>query len=150
MNTEIERILKTFPELDEDKLLKAICAIHNLKESRTTALEFVARILPHVEQRRAEGRIVRSVTLYEEILRRYETPLVTHMAAYLWREGSVTNWLDMRLNNDPVLERHYLDAPGQLREDLRTEYHEKHICQIDSAVKAEIHVPKSIYEPIAT
>ncbi|MDR1062521.1 MAG: PQQ-binding-like beta-propeller repeat protein [Azoarcus sp.] len=137
-------LASAFPELDAEKLLETIRAVHNLEElsQRPVTLKLIADYLPGIEADRADGKTVHGVALYERmasrwlerdagkhrILPRHKMPLAMHLAAYLWREGSgslevgkLEDWLHEWLEEDPALERRYRNVSAdQLEEDLRT------------------------------
>ncbi|MDR1229420.1 MAG: PQQ-binding-like beta-propeller repeat protein [Azoarcus sp.] len=137
-------LASVFPELDVEKLLETVRAIHNLEElsQRPVTLKLIADELPYIKAARADGKTVHGVTLYERMalhwLERdagkhhikpcHKMPLAMYLAAYLWREGSgnlevgkLEDWLHEWLEEDPALERRYRNVSAdQLEEDLRT------------------------------
>ena len=142
---QIERYLaSTFPELDAEKLMETVRAVHNLTElsERPYTLKLIADYLPEIEADRAAGKTIYGVTLYEKIAmawlerdagkhhihQKHKTPLATYLAAYLWREGNgvlevkkLEDWLLEWLESDPALKRRYQNiSADQLEEDLRT------------------------------
>jgi WD40 repeat protein/nucleoside phosphorylase len=142
---QVNRYLaNALPEIDPERLLDTLHAIHNLEEltRRPYTLRLVAELIPDIERARAEGRIVQGVSLYRKMAQRWldrdqgkhhikpehKMRLAAHLAAELWRSGKRVmqvadleawfhNWLVSQTDLTP---RYVRLQPDQLEEDLRT------------------------------
>jgi WD40 repeat protein len=139
-----EYLRRNLPEQDLDRLLELIRSVHNLPElaQRPYTLSLIARQIPQLERLRMDGRAVRGVTLYRNMVQSWLerdtgkhqiTPdhkqrLMEHLAAALWRSGRRTwgveeleQWLIDFLEANPRLAAHYHGKDRELlKEDLRT------------------------------
>ncbi|MDX3656896.1 pentapeptide repeat-containing protein, partial [Streptomyces sp. ID05-26A] len=127
-----------------DRFLETIGAVHNLTElsQRPITLRLIADQVEFIETAKLEGRTLRSVDIYAEVVDRWIardggkhtlTPdhkrlLMEEIAAGLWRSGKnawspseVDGWLLEVLAQRPDLRRHYRDnLPDLWTADFRT------------------------------
>ncbi|MGH3880356.1 MAG: pentapeptide repeat-containing protein, partial [Actinophytocola sp.] len=127
-----------------DGFLETIAAVHDLPEltRRPLTLRLIADQLDFIERAKLEGRTLRSVDIYSEVVARWIardsgkhtlTPdhkrlLMEEIAAALWRSGrnewtptEVDDWLLDVLDRRPDLRRHYeKPLPDLWKADFRT------------------------------
>jgi hypothetical protein len=124
--------------------LETIAAVHDLPDlaRRPLTLGLIADQVEFIETAKIQGRVLRSVDLYAEVVDRWLsrdsgkhtlTPdhkrlLMEEIAAGLWRSGrsawgaaQVDDWLLDLLERRPELQRHYRDrVPDLWKADFRT------------------------------
>ncbi|MGI9002616.1 MAG: NACHT domain-containing protein, partial [Pseudonocardia sp.] len=127
-----------------DEFLDTVAAVHDLPDlaRRPLTLRLIADQVEFIETAKLEGRTLRSVDLYGEVVERWLsrdsgkhtlTPehkhlLMEEIAAGLWRSGrnsweaaEVDEWLLDVLARRPDLERHYRErVPDLWKADFRT------------------------------
>jgi WD40 repeat protein len=127
-----------------DTFLETIAAVHDLPDltRRPITLRLIADQVEFIELAKLEGRTLRSVDIYGEVVERWIardsgkhtlTPdhkrlLMEEIAAALWRSGQnswspaeVDDWLLDLLDQRPELERHYRErVPDLWKADFRT------------------------------
>nr|VFJ58997.1 MAG: WD40 repeat [Candidatus Kentron sp. DK] len=142
---QIARYLElNLPGREQDRILELIASVHNLPElaERPYTLSLIAEHIPFIERLRAEGRPVRGVTLYRQMVaswlerddgKHQLTPghkqqLMERFAATLWQRGlrdwsvdDVEQWLMDFFLAHPGIAAHYQGKDRELlKEDLRT------------------------------
>ena len=131
------------PNADIERIEELIQSVHNLKDltKRPYTLWLISELIPEIEKRKELGRTVYSVTLYDEITKRWlerdwskeyikfddKLNLATHLAAFLWQEQEASasaekiedrlfDWIE----SEPRLKRRYEGySKDRLEEDLR-------------------------------
>ncbi|MDX8033605.1 NACHT domain-containing protein [Lentzea sp. BCCO 10_0856] len=127
-----------------DRFLETIGAVHNLTElaQRPITLRLISDQVEFIEKAKLEGRELRSVDIYAEVVDRWITRdegkhtltpdhkrlLMEEIAAALWRSGKnawspaeVDDWLLGLLDQRPDLRRHYREhVPDLWTADFRT------------------------------
>jgi WD40 repeat protein len=127
-----------------DRFLETIAAVHDLPDlaRRPITLRLIADQVEFIETAKLEGRTLRSVDIYSEVVERWIsrdagkhtlTPdhkrlLMEEVAAALWRSGQnawspteVDDWLLDLLAHRPELQRHYRErVPDLWKADFRT------------------------------
>ena len=134
----------SLPEINPEKILEMIRSVHNLEglSSRPFTMKLIAEAIPDIEKARAEGLVVRGVSLYRSITKKWlgrdnkkhhilpdhKMRLASHLAAEMWRKKltvmpvmRLESWLHRWLDEEPELAPRYRQLnPEQLEEDLRT------------------------------
>ena len=127
-----------------DTFLETIAAVHDLPDlaRRPITLRLIADQVEFIETAKLEGRKLRSVDIYAEVVERWIsrdsgkhtlTPdhkrlLMEEIAAAMWRSGQnswspaeVDDWLLELLDRRPELQRHYRErVPDLWKADFRT------------------------------
>ncbi|MGW6931039.1 pentapeptide repeat-containing protein, partial [Lentzea sp. NPDC054927] len=127
-----------------DRFLETIGAVHNLTElaQRPITLRLISDQVEFIEKAKLEGRELRSVDIYAEVVDRWITRdegkhtltpdhkrlLMEEIAAALWRSGKnawspaeLDDWLLGLLDQRPDLRRHYREhVPDLWTADFRT------------------------------
>uniref|UniRef100_UPI0013006E98 NACHT domain-containing protein n=1 Tax=Lentzea terrae TaxID=2200761 RepID=UPI0013006E98 len=127
-----------------DAFLDTIRAVHNLTElaQRPITLRLISDQVDFIENAKLEGRDLRSVDIYAEVVNRWITRdegkhtltpdhkrlLMEEIAAALWRSGEnawspaeLDDWLLDLLDQRPALRRHYREhVPDLWTADFRT------------------------------
>ncbi len=156
---QIEQYLRqALPDLDVERAMATVRAVHDLSDlvSRPYLLRQIGRLLPRLEQWRAEGRQVQGVSLYREIVRdwldrdrgkthvkpEHKLDLAADLAAELWRRGQrllpageLESWFHAWRDAQADRSRRYdwIDR-AKLEEDLRNSHF---LVREDSATERE-------------